>query len=381
MAKIGAIRFDWDYATAGSNASVNSLDGEIGILSPSAYHGLLPFHGAVTGTNSVSVAQGDQSRMDREIEMAWRCGVDYFAFDFYPTAAGYPLNGSEGLWTGVNDGLKYYLSSSKNNLVKFCLILVCGSRATPNPLTTGNWGPIADQIVTYMGNARHEIAHATAVGLANRPILYMFDVASFIAQGGTAAMITTLRNKATAAGLQNPYIGTMAGASTTEATTLGLDFLSNYALNLGGSGSAISVGTYDAAHTTLWNSQSANGPGYGVVPNVNAGWDIRPRVANGFWCAQLAAECTDMDYTTRATPTQLAARIKAASDFVAAHPSICNSEHVLIGAWNELSEDGNALLPHANDGGMNLQAMAQVLGRQREAKGALRARGLQIVSR
>jgi hypothetical protein len=385
MAKLGAVRFDWDYATSGSNGGVNSLDGEIGILSPAAYQGLVPFGGTVTGPNTVSIPQGNQARADREIDMAHKCGLDYFAFDFYPNAAGYPLSGGSALWTGINDGLKFYLSSSKAGLVKFCLLLISGQQATPNPLTTGNWGPIADQIVTYMSSPHYQL------GLAGRPIMYMFDTSAFIAQGGTLAMINTLRSKATTAGLLNPYIGTCTAANgasisvattESEAATLGLDFLSSYAMHMAGAGSAVSVASYNAMHTSLWNAWVANGTGFGVVPNVNVGWDVRSRVADGFWCEQLPPySCTSMDFTTLATSQELATRIKSAETFTLANPAICNSEHILIGAWNELSEDGNAMVPHANDKGMNLQLMARELRRQRESARNLRARGLDIYSR
>ncbi len=370
-----AIRYDWPYATSGSNSGNNTFDQEQVTLSPSAFHGQLPFlYGQATGTNTVVLNAGDQAMM------AFRCGIDGYLFDFYANAAGYPLNGSGAIWTGVNDGLKKYLSSTKKPLVKFAVALIgpiAGTMALP--ITTGNWGPIADQLVTLMGDSQYML------GPSSRPMLYLFDAAGMASNGLTSTMITTLRTKASNASLADPLILAMPPVATDDSATiasLGLNGLSHYTVAPpAGTGVAVSVATYDVQHTTAWDLLDGNSGGYSVVPCVALGWDIRARESNNFWCSTLGEGCGTDDYTIRSMPAQVVTRMQQGISYINAHQTHFNFGQMLTYAWNENSESGNGFAPAPNDKGINLQLLAQKLGRQRESRSTLRGRGIQFLSR
>lgn len=379
---LGAVRWDWNFATSGANSGNNAFDGEDGIVSPAAYHGLLPLTGTVTGANSVSMPAPTQALMDAEIQMAHRCGIDYFAFDLYPNVVGFPFNGSNLLWTGIHRAFQLYLSSPYKSLVKFCFMLV-NTQSGFNP-TQANWSPVADLIVSYMQDSQYQ------TGVLGRKMLYWFDAPGFVTLCGSDANATAraneLQSKATAAGVGTLYTGVadVGAIPLSAAAALGVSFFSTYAQALGGTGVEVSQASYDTIQKNRWAAQLETGTGAGVIPCVGMGWDIRSRVANGFWCAQTEIapySCSAQDYTPRATPEQIAQRIVDGVALIDANPALCNSRHLLISAWNELSENGNGMLPHVNDGGMNLQTLARVLSRQRENENSLRSRGLPITTR
>ena len=80
---VGAIRWDaWDEG--GSIQAAVAAD-----LGPNQWHYRLPFFTTVTGTNSVSFANGDtQATMDQEINYAANAGINYWAFVTYADSSG-----------------------------------------------------------------------------------------------------------------------------------------------------------------------------------------------------------------------------------------------------------------------------------------------------
>src|SRR5208337_675101 len=103
---VGAIR--WDAWTGSGN--------NIGIqveraLSPGKYHYRVPFFGVEVDTGTVKIDGTFQNIMDQEIDYAKHAGLDYWAFVWYASAS------------GLDEARKLYYSSTKKNLIDYCLII------------------------------------------------------------------------------------------------------------------------------------------------------------------------------------------------------------------------------------------------------------------
>lgn len=358
MATIGVIRWPAFYMSAGV------IENETNTIGPAEWQQYLPWYGVRTGASSVT-CQGTQATMDAEIEQAWRNGVDYFAYDYW----------SNALFSAGNNAIGLHQASPNAALVPWCLCVVGANNAS-------GWSTTADQIVTLMQDVNYK-------KIGTHPLIYIFGTDAFIADAITAgttaaAQITTLRDKATTAGLADPYIAICNpgdGGSDAGASALGANFLSQYNITTGGTGSALTQAQKLTALQSLWATQVAYAT-YNVIPCVGLTWDLRARVASQEWCTSPPSgySCSATDYYGTATAANVAAHVQAAIDFIAANPVYCATQHLLICGWDEYTEDGG-LGPHLGDGGMYLQALSKQLRRQRENPRTMRSRGLALVTR
>ncbi|MFI7066804.1 twin-arginine translocation signal domain-containing protein [Kribbella sp. NPDC050124] len=265
---------------------------------------------SVEVTESVNVDATSQAIMDQEIQYASAAGVDYWAFDYYPSQ---PMTQSRDL----------YLSSAYKNLVNWCAIL------------DGNFGYGADfdanlaVLVARMAESNYQKV------LSGRPLVY-------IIAGATADRVTAIRSKAAAAGLADPYVVVTGWTAQTAAdlkTTVGADAVSRYAAVP--SSTAVPYSTLTVGESSLW-SQYATAAGQ-VVPTVTTGWDPRDRHDYPApWGPQPdTTYLQDDDYwAQQATPEQIAAHLADAINWTKTHLPNAAADTVLIYAWNENLEGG-----------------------------------------
>lgn len=352
MPRVGAVRWDaWNPGSVGPQMNRS--------LGPAEWRSRLPWWGVETGANSVDVTGGATAAvMQREIEQAVTCGIDYWAFCWYRN---WPTN-------SMRESLDLFRAASNKRGLKYNLIVFWDN----NTGASSAWSTVCDELVVMM----QEVSWLRTPG--NQPILFLYSPESsgpsyFGSVANAQAAVATLRSKATAAGLPTLYLVGLQG--TAGVSTYGLQAGSRYATFLP-TGSVFERPYSETTGSTVaeWANIAASTK---LLPMCSTGWDTRPRYANDVsW-----GPTTISSWNTNPTPAQIAAHVKAGVDYVIANPVVCDSDAVLIYAWNEIDE-GGWLVPHKGDSyGLRLQTMARVLRRQKDRRAALRARGLPITSR
>jgi hypothetical protein len=335
---------------------------------------------AIWATNVSSINSNTQAIRDKEIREAYRCGVDCRVFLLYGTEPDILVEGqgNDTPILGLNNGYRRYLTSSYKSQQKHCFI-IDGTRWGWS--TNGTNAPVADfdafttAIVTKLQDADYLKVDTT------RPVLFCLTLSGLVSQhGSNAAALTALnafRTKCTNAGMGTPYLISMDGSTTAAtATALGMNALSNYAIASSGlSNVEHPYSTLTAACATEWN---ANKAAYAnAIPLAMSGLDARARLGSVYddgssypwrwWFAQ-------------PTTAQLTAHLQAAIDWSRTNSSFNPFDLVVVYAKYE-STEGGFIAPTFYDLGTRYQAIAQQLARQRENRGVLRARGLQLKSR
>lgn len=334
---VGAIRWD---AWVGDGSEVGlAVEKSLG---PLRWHGRLPFFGKELAPDKVQVRANTRDVMDREIDYAANSGLGYWAFVAYDPA--------DAMTRG---GLDLYLSSRQKAKIKFCLIL------QGNMLTEKNWSGYVRRAVQNFREPSHQRV------LGERPLLYIYEASKMASAKNLTswskarAAIGELRQGAKAAGLADPYIVAMEwspGQAKEDVEKLGLDAVSGYCSN---------GGHKKASYTTLarytqarWDEYARTGAN--VVPIVTAGWDRRPRVENPVPWEGPTPAGGEEQYYDPPTPAELAAHLRAAIDWNAAHPRIAPAHAVILYAWNEIDE-GGYLVPTLKEGTARLDAIRLVL--------------------
>ena len=77
---VGAIRWDGHHGDAGMPGLASEK-----CLGPKHYHDRLPFYSKIISDSQVQVRANSQQIMDQEIIYASEGGLDYWAFDIYPS--------------------------------------------------------------------------------------------------------------------------------------------------------------------------------------------------------------------------------------------------------------------------------------------------------
>jgi len=334
---VGAIRWDAWHGEASNVGLVVEKT-----LSPQRWHYRLPFYGVEVSPTQVQVRANTQAIMDREIAYARAAGLDYWAFVTYAPDAAMSL------------GLKLYLSSTRKGDINFCLNLQGGCVGAGG---AKNWPA---QVARYVGCFKEPAYQKVAGG---RPLVYLFQAGDMVGQGKFAswsdarAAFDELRKATVAAGLPTPYIVAQHWSPPTardHADKLGLDAVGAYASNGGGKRAPYAQ---LAAHTEKWWDAFRETRAK-VVPLATTGWDRRPRVENNVpW--EPAGGDPDAYYESPA-PRELAAHLKAALDWNAAHPKAAEAKAILIYAWNE-TDEGGWLVPTHAEGAKRLDAIGDVL--------------------
>lgn len=342
---LGAIRWDaWHQPAAGdahggAGGPVRAMEASLG---PKQYQWRAPWFAEATGEDSISIGGYTQVIIDQEIAYAKAGGLDYWAFLLY----------EEG--NVMSQGLDLYLTSKRKTDMPFCAI------ASPN--TFGQ----AAQFNGRMQRLIRLMAEPSYVMIdGNRPLLYLFRVNEdwIAAWGGRQAAkehFDAFRVAVRAAGHGAPYLVIMndtAESGKAMAELLGGEAITAYARSCGGKNGAPYT-DLSACVQAFWEECAATG--LGVVPLAMAGWDRRPRVVHPVPWETWQQPNAGLDrYYATPTPAELAAHLREALDWGAAH----GAKAVITYAWNE-HDEGGWLCPTRNaDGSPNterLDAVAQM---------------------
>lgn len=326
---IGAIRWDAWFGPSTFPAAVNAGDSVELNLGPNTYRYRLPFFGTEVNATTVTVRGNAQATVDQEIAYARQAGLHYWAFLTYQPPDHPTLD-------HLTYGLKLYRSSTAKQGLRYCHILhQLGLMA--------DWAAVT--VPQYVAMAA-EADYMKVLG--NRPLFFLFAPV-FTGNAVDASHITTLRNACTAAGLANPYIVAMGGASTaaTEATALGCDAISGYTWSGTNGGTGADNQTY--AQLVAANSSQktqALATGKQIIPCVNEGWDKRPR----FDVPAGQFGVSPNIWYTRATAAEFANNVRDTVDWVRLNRAQCEAQTIIIYAWNEIDEGGWMTPPHPSHG-------------------------------
>lgn len=331
---LGVIRWD-GY----SGSPVWTQQQEFGFLKPAQFHWRLPWFVELTGSPDAPFRFNPkfeqtvvQEITDQEIAYAVGAGIDYWAFCHFGKHKG------DG-WQ-LRNSLQAYLDSAHKASINFALICLgvhigagVGDGAVTPEKTWDDW-------VAYVAEYSELVREATYQRvLAGRPLFYIMGPKELSINLGDEDYATDKLQEAVAylraqfqqAGVGNPYIvgmnsgGIWAAKYVDEA---GLDAVSAY---YGGFGGTVEGTPF----RDLWghikadfleNPDMGGGARKVVVPLVS-GCDQSPRHA-------------DRARYLEPEPGELTDLVTSAFDYVAAHSAKCESNTVLIYAWNEHSEGG-----------------------------------------
>ena len=319
---LGAIRWD---AWTGSGNAVGAVVEQT--LAPKQFHYRVPFFGVEVNDSTVTIDGTTQATMDQEIAYGHYAGLSYWAFLWYPHSS------------GLDEARLLYQSSPHKALIDYCLIIEAAHFNVDLSL---------DGMVQELGNATYFKV------LGNRPLLYLLG-----STGITVAMVDSLRAKAQAAGLGNPYIVLMRTGSETMSTLadLHLDAFSMYAVTWINNG--VGYDSLARAEVAQWDWIGKSNAKK-LVPHVTTGWDKRTRHLHLTpWEADPGANA----WVQMPTPAQLASHVQEAMAWTQANPNVADANTVLIYAWNE-HDEGGWLCPTLSmyDGAARIVALRAMLG-------------------
>jgi hypothetical protein len=331
---VGAIRWDaWHGEQGGPGKAVQRS------LGPKEWQSRLPFFAQVRGDDDVTIDGTPQDVMDKEIDYAANAGLDYWAFVTYPENDAMSL------------GIKRYLSSTKREKIKFCLVVESGRLRDEK---------FRQRVLSLMSETGYLKV------LDNRPVCYLgfLSEANLKNQWGSVEefrkVLDQMRAELKQKGAGEPYTVIMDFSPVQGkkwADTLGAQALSSYALNSGKSAAPYAELTSYAEK--FWNA--CRGTGAQVVPIITAGWDRRPRIARPVpwetW--QKPGENADKYYETP-TPAELAAHTARALSWMQEYKTSTPTELALIYAWNE-NDEGGWLVPTRGESTARLDAISKVL--------------------
>ena len=297
----GAIRWD---AWHGDRSEVGkTVERSLG---PKKWHGRLPFFARIVAPDQVRIDGASQAVVDREIRYARTALLDYWAFVLY----------EEG--SPMNLGLQYYLSSTRKNGLRFCLIL------EQERWAAGRLERVAELM------ARPE--YQTVAG--GRPLLYVLAARPESEAWGWLDRLRALK----------PYVviqdsrAERAGAAREKAHA---DAIGAYAYQRGGQNAPYA----QLAQETERFWEACRSTGSTVVPIVMTGRDRRPRVERPvFWEPRQRPGDGIERFYRAPSPAELSRHVRNAVAWVAAHPDAAPANAILIYAWNE-NDEGGWLVP------------------------------------
>ena len=337
---VGAIR--WDAWCGNRETACQAVQKSLG---PEHWHYRLPFFSQVISSSQVFIDGASQAVVDQEITYANRAGIDYWAFVTYNAESALSLS------------LKYYLSSSDKQKIRFCSIT-----------ELIRWGTVQDHswAITRIIPLMKESTYLKV--LDGRPLLYLgFIDDQIVAQnwGNLAALrqgVDDFRSAVRAAGAGNPYIVIMdvnPARARSLAQQLGGDAISSYVPGGLNTAQGAPYSALVSATESFWESSKVTGSQ--VIPIVMSGWDRRPRVENPVpWEPQQQPGVGIQYYYEAPRPSELANHLRHALTWVSSQPASDEANAVLIYAWNE-NDEGGWLVPTLSEGTARLDAIQDVL--------------------
>ena len=346
---VGAIRWDAWIGDLGWEASPGFFPGlEVERnLSPSYYHGRLPFYGEELSSSQILARATSQAVIDKEIAFAHAAGLDFWAYVLYDEST--PLALARQL----------HESSIHRMDMNFCVIHE-GARVGSGGIAA--WPDKIQRYIDFFNEPNYQAV------LNGRPLLFVLSPGNMVGINGFSSYaeaknaFVQLRAAVVSEGIPSPYLVAMdfnASTAAANSALLGFDAVSNYAPS-GSPDGAAPYSTLRGIAENWW--ASAAGTGAKVIPPVTSGWDRRPRIENPVsWESWQLPGVGISNYYERPTPQQLGAHVLSARDWCAANPSVAEADAMIIYAWNEMDE-GGWIVPTLQEKATHLAAIQGVLG-------------------
>ena len=292
-------------------------------LSPHQYHYRAPFYSKEISRDSIQCRGASLSIVQKENKYAKYCGINYWAFCWYPKNS------------GLDTIMRLYLQGEHKYGINWCCIL---GTANFDERTDGPW---------LMNEFRKGIYQKV---LGKRPLLYI------LGQDIGAQTINYLQQINRAAGNDSIYVVAMGEDKNTVdkyADSIHADAISAYttwAYNNGGTYYPLVPYT----DSVRWEEHRATGRQ--VIPWVTTGRNTKPRIDHPVWWTKVEAN----EWTQDATPKQLATHVNDCLNWIEKHPSSTLAKTFLIYAWNEFDE-GGYICPTLNNNKERIRAIRPVL--------------------
>jgi hypothetical protein len=342
---VGAIRWDAWYAPGSAPTEAVAR-----ALSPAPWRGRAPFFAEVPADGApVRLPPPSQAVMDRQIDLAARAGLDYWAFLSYPRGS------------SMSEGFRLYRASAARSRVKFCFVteLVRWGRAGQRSELFAEHPPLLSDrdYQTVGGRPLYILAFLSDAALAE----------DWGGIDGLRAAVVEFRARVRAFGAADPYLVIMTPVPDQArrwVPLLGADAVSAYAYQAGAAAApyAALAGYAERA----WAAHAALG--VPVIPTAMTGWDRRPRVQNPVPWETWQRPGQGMDrYYAAPTPAELSAHAARAVAFAATQPH----RTALLYAWNEHDEGGWLVPTHPFDDS-RLRALRGALCEPRPAERCVR---------
>ncbi|QHI68685.1 H-type lectin domain-containing protein [Tichowtungia aerotolerans] len=319
----------WWHGYTGTNDAVG-LQG-IEELSPAYFQERIPYYGEITGKDSSVFGSDTQAEMDQQLDYAIAAGIDYIVWDTYP-----PRYVGEN---NLNDyGLQMYLASSRRSQVSFCVDMM-GSG-----FSYWEYG-MKDWFLNLMTNSAYFKV------LDGRPLIYVFNLPSYISAGSysnVAYMLEDLSAASIAQGTGDPYIvGTCwTYNEITNAVAHFGETIDSYSRYAGG------VTGYSS-----WNAYRDEAS-HRYLPQASTGWDPFPRQEN---CAAWNDGYPRGPWKTEAAPDRIVEMLQDARNWVNDFPLSAEVPLVHSFGWNDCSE-GARIVPSLFKGVDRINAFATATG-------------------
>jgi len=315
-------------------------------LGPARYHDRMPFFGKEDGPDSVRINGFAQETIDREILLASRAGLDYWAFVGYAPE------------DPMTNALKLYLSSAHRREMAFCMIGSVANGGSP-----GHFSSRTSHELALMG----ESGYLRVLG--GRPLYYLLSspqeqmAREWGGAAGVAELVAFMRSQARSKGLGDPYV-VLLGSDQALALAAGCDAIGAYAI--AGHAERSPYRKLVADTTARWQEWASSGAE--MVPTVMTGWDQRPLLENPpYWDRGYMKQGVGLEkYYERATPAEIADHLRDAIAWSQSHRSASPAQTILVYAWNECGEGFGALVPtfrpdDVNGNSSRLDAIGEVL--------------------
>lgn len=330
------------------------LPGKQGFLKPAEWHARAPFfcrltkdvkdvqHPPDTGPlwfNHPFDKQRLQRAMDQEIRFAQHAGIDFFV---YHGPARKLMPNGWGLRNNLDAHLKSEIPEARQ--MKFTWALY-GHKAMS--YTRSKVRLMMDETLDYINLPNWQMV------MDGRPLVIVMWPDNFKTQLESAEgaermtggeFVAYIRKRVMAAGHKNPYVVGMAVPARSyeraaDWKAQGYDAFSDYAGGYGGAKAARDQGpSYAAATKTLqkvWKKHFTDQALPSIPPCTSMQYPW-PR-AFSHQTGKPAKKWYHYQWPQRG---DLAARVRAALDFVATHPQDCEAQAVIMYSWNEHSEGG-----------------------------------------
>jgi hypothetical protein len=274
--------------------------------------------------------------MLREIEYARHAGLSFWAFCYYDER--------NAEFEKYNYGLRRYLATPNDAPPSFALILQ-GSHVGQ----ASEWTTFVEQLVTHFNDARY-----MRVG-ANRPLVFVYDIESFIDTFGSPEEARTaleaLRTLTSEHGAGVPFL--VAQNAAADAPDLGFDAYSAYTAHGFDGQRELPYSALAEANVAFWESE--RGLGRAVIPLLNLGWDPRPRMDDEIWDSAYGGT---QSWYTPPRPEEIVEHVQRGVRWVDEHATRDEERVLLLYAWNEFDEGGVAL-PTISEGTARIEAIRQ----------------------